>query len=50
MIYILDKIGYKCRFDLENHDVESIWVEIKLKNSKPFLFCSVYRPLSSNAE
>ena len=35
MIYILDKIDYNRRLDLETPDVESISVEIKFKNSKP---------------
>ena len=38
------------RNDIESPGIESIWVEIKLKNSKSFLICSLYRPPSSNTD
>ena len=47
LIYIADHVKYSRRFDLESSDIESIWLEIKVENSKPFLICSVYRPPSS---
>ena len=50
LIYIADHIDYERRIDLESTEVESIWIEIKIKNSKSFLACSVYRPPSANAE
>ena len=50
LIYVADHIEYERRLDLEPSEVESIWIEIKIKNSKPFLVCSVYRPPSANAE
>ena len=50
LIYVADHIEYERRIDLESSEVESIWIEIKIKNSKSFLVCSVYRPPSANAE
>ena len=44
VVYIADHIKYKCRNDLESSEIESIWLEINLKNTKPFLIRSVYRP------
>ncbi|MCG8048126.1 MAG: reverse transcriptase domain-containing protein, partial [Candidatus Thiodiazotropha endolucinida] len=49
-IYINNVLQYNRRNDIESPEIESIWIEIKLKNSKPFLFCSVYRPPSSPTE
>ena len=31
------------RHDLESKEVESVWLEVKIKTSKPFLICFVYR-------
>ena len=50
LIYVADHIEYERRIDLESSEVESIWIEIIIKNSKLFLVCAVYRPPSSNAE
>ena len=50
VVYIHVNINYTRRIDLETSDIESIWLEFKLKNSKSFLFCSVYRPPSSKSE
>ena len=50
LIYVADHVDYERRIDLESTEVESIWIEIKIKNSKSFLACSVYRPPSANAE
>ena len=38
------------RSDLETSDIESIWIEIMVNNSKPILCCSVYRPPSANSK
>lgn len=32
------------RTDLEISDIETIWAEVTLPSTKPFLICSVYRP------
>lgn len=50
IVYIGDHINYTRRHDLEDHYIESVWIEIKLKNCKSFLICSVYRPPSSKSE
>ena len=50
LIYVADHIEYERRIDLESSEVESIWIEIKIKNSKSFLVCSVYRPPSANTK
>ena len=42
LIYLADHINYSRRQDIESQDIESIWIEIKLRNSKSFLICSVY--------
>ena len=50
LIYLRDKLEYVRRHDLESPDLESIWIEIKIKHTKSFLVCSVYRPPSSTAD
>ena len=50
VIYIGNHINYVRRTDLETQGIESIWIEIRIKNSKSFLVCSVYRPPSSKAD
>ena len=44
VVYIADYIRYKRRTDLESADIESIWLEINLNDTKPILISSVYRP------
>ena len=44
LIYISNNLNYSRRNDLESHEIESVWLAIELKNSKPFLICSFYRP------
>ena len=36
LIYVADHVDYERRIDLESTEVESIWIEIKMKNSKSF--------------
>ena len=40
------------RLDLESENIESIWLEIKLPSSRPFLICYTYRyrPLSAKVD
>ena len=38
LIYIRDYINYTRRIDIETSDIKSVWIEIKLKNSKSFFF------------
>ena len=37
LVYIANHLNYTRRNDLESQNVESIWLEIKLKNSESFL-------------
>ena len=52
--YIKSEIVWKERYDLENDDIESIWLEVFPNKAKSFLICCMYRPpenskyLSSN--
>ena len=50
VFYIRDKLEYTRRHVLESPDIVSIWIEVKIKNAKSFLICSVYRPPSSTAD
>ena len=43
-------MNYVRRKDLENLVLDSAWIEIRIKNSNPFLICSVYRPPSAKTE
>ena len=44
VIYVKDSIPFKRRTDLEINNVECIWIELKLCNSKTILFGLFYRP------
>ena len=44
VVYLAEHVKYTRRSDLESSDVELIWLEINLMNTKPFLIGSVYRP------
>ena len=37
LIYVRDQLDYVRRLDLESSDIESIWIEVKIKNVKSFL-------------
>ena len=43
-LYIRDGIDFARRSNLENDETESLWVEIWLKNVKPFIFGTIYKP------
>ncbi|XP_062610974.1 uncharacterized protein LOC134272825, partial [Saccostrea cucullata] len=47
VIYISNDLSYKRRKDLEISNIETIWLEINLKNTKSILYCSAYRPPSA---
>ena len=49
LVYV--KSDYPCwqRSDLENDNLETLWLEIKPDNQKSFLLCYVYRPPNSPA-
>ena len=49
IMYIANHVTYTRRTDFESQYIESIWIEVQLKNSRPFLICSVYRlPSATN--
>ena len=50
LIYIASHIIYKRRNDLEQSDVENIWIEIKFPHNKPLLINFAYRPPNSNQD
>ena len=47
-IYIKDSIAYNLRLDLNNDDMEDLWVEILLTNSKPLYAGVCYRTEKNN--
>ena len=42
-MYIHKSINYRIREDLSNSDTESISVQVKVYNYKPFIVTSIYR-------
>ena len=48
-VYIIDNLTYIRRLDLESHELEALWIEIKLPNTKPILTGTFYRPPRSDA-
>ena len=44
ILYFRKSLNCKRRRELEISEIETLWAEIALPNSKPFLICSVYRP------
>ena len=47
-LYIRDGIDFPRRPVLENDKTESLWVEIRLKNTKPFIFGTIYKSQDSS--
>ena len=45
--YILDGISWDRRDDLENENIEAIWLEVRPSHSNSFLLCIMYRPPES---
>ena len=41
LIYLNSHLNYIRRKDIECNEIESVWVEIRWCNNKPFLLCSV---------
>lgn len=48
IVYISDTISYRRRLDIELNEVESIWIQVSVKGSKPFLVNFIYRPPNSS--
>ena len=44
ILYFRKSLDCKRRREIEISEIETLWAEIALPNSKPFLFCSVYPP------
>ena len=42
--YIVDGVRWDWRHDLENDNLEAIWLEIRPKHSQDFLVGIMYRP------
>ena len=47
-IYISQSIPFQRRLDLEDNDIECIWIEILFPKSKGFLIGVIYRPPDSS--
>ena len=50
LLYYRKSVNCKRIYELEVSKIETLWAELSLPNSKPFLVCTVYRPPSSNSE
>ncbi|XP_060571562.1 uncharacterized protein LOC132729753 [Ruditapes philippinarum] len=48
-VYIKNSLFYKRRWDLEPRNIECVWVEILLSQSKRILFGTFYRPPNADA-
>lgn len=47
IVYINENVKYIRRYDLESSEIESICIEVNLKNYKPFIIMFIYRPPDS---
>ena len=43
-LYVKDNLAYNQRQDLESDDIESTWIELYLRKTKPIIVGCVYRP------
>ena len=50
VLFARQSLNVKRRQDLEISNIETIWAEVSLPNSKPFLVCTAYRPPSASSE
>ena len=50
ILYYRQSINCKRKRELEVSNIETLWAEITLPNSKPFLVCTLYRPPDSKSE
>ena len=44
LLYFRNSLNCQRRHDLEISKIETLWTEVKITNSKPFLICTLYRP------
>ena len=49
-VFISENLVYSRRNDIEENELESLWIEVKLLNAKPILVGTFYRPPSSNVQ
>ena len=47
-VYISDRLTFNRRFDLENDEIECIWLEMKPRKSSSYLIGVIYRPTDSS--
>ncbi|KAK3103380.1 hypothetical protein FSP39_018833 [Pinctada imbricata] len=47
LLYVCNDFNFKRRYDLETQNIETIWAEIMIPNSRSILLCSAYRPPSA---
>ena len=50
ILYFRESLKVRRRPEYEFSKIETIWAEIELPNSKPFIVCSVYRPPNAHSE
>ena len=50
ILYFRESLKFRRRPEYEISKIQTIWAEIELPNSKPFLVCSVYRPPNAHSE
>lgn len=50
LVFVRNEIPCIRRTDIEDSTLESIWLEVKIPNSKSFLLCNSYRPPSSKTQ
>ena len=50
ILYYRTSLNCKRKKELEISNIETLWCEVMLPNSRPFLLCAVYRPPSAQAE
>ena len=50
ILYFRNTLNVRRRPDIEISNIETVWTEISLSNSKPFLLCTVYRPPNCHTE
>ena len=50
MFYFRKSLNCKRRAEFETSHIETIWSEVTVSKSKPFLICTVYRPPSATSE
>ena len=50
LLYYRKSLNCKRRPELEISNIETLWTEVTLTDTKPFLICTLYRPPSATSE